>query len=1352
MKTKFILSLFMVSLFGCCHLSAQQQGLSYYYKGNPVSLSVNSQHLLVYADANKISKKVFETEFRVREWIEDGNNGILEAQVIIPNENYDSVVCVFKTKEYIIDVEPVIGDSEMVNTSRLLYVKLHNALDYPILSSTAQSLGAEIRGEVDFCDNWYELKVNKNSTGNSIEVANKFWETGFFANIDPGFILRFEPASVTTCVSDHRFNEQWGMQAIKACSAWKITKGDTNVKIAVIDMGVDTGHREFDSTHVVFSYDMDTHSSPAHCSCEIPPRDQNNPGTDPICFFHGLHVGGIIFANHNRDSVAGICPNAGLINLSHSFKLDADTCIRKLSEAINLSVLHGAKVINNSWSKKTRPNDQMTAALLEDAIDTALAHDCVVVFAAGNNSEPTANYPANYKPEILAVGSIRSEYELQDCTNYGLGLDIVAPGANILSTHKYISNNNVLYNYIEESGTSMAAPHVSGVAGLMFSINPVLTGKDVRDIIEQTVRKDFNENFIYDSLNENGTWDMSVGYGLLDAHRAVLKAAYHKVYGDTVLTLCDTSRHLYTVRAPHNANIDSVSFFWSCSGNLQMVAGQNTDSVWVRPSNGGDGLLLCHIIHDGDTVTSSIEIPIVADYPVYDHIALSNSITYPDTFVLSREIVVDSLEGLTWQNKTVLCTPDCRIIIRPGGSVTVNHTTLTSACPNRMWQGVEVTGNSTLRQILHNQGRFIMENGSVVENAFTAVRNCLATDSNYVTTGGVIIADSAFFINNRRAVEINPYAYSSQPGLVSDYASSFRRCRFIVNDLNHFTANDTVFAEHVRLWDVKGLPFKGCRFADSMSVHSSDSRGIHAEDAGLALDTHCGADYVGGCECPENHTDSCSFSGFTTAVEVNTTGNPYPVAFNQVQFSNNVTGVKINCNNFATVTRCDFDLQNTPIVYSSRCGLYLDNCTGYHIEENNFYKQSTPEQEGKRQVDGILVNNSGGQANSLYRNAFTNLSHGIYVMGSNSGSRSGLVMTCGAFSHNRYDIYIGNGGTVWQYQGGNMGADNSFDHTFVSSFYNAGSQSILYAYSNGNNLNTPYNPYNITTYDRSAENTCISTLCEGGDTPKSLTGFQSDAGNLSETAQSLSETYYAAVRTLMSDSLLDLGTLEQWHSAAQPIADPYSLTETRFCEGYAETFASDADDAEMANYAEFHAMKVALRNNVADDGGSVGANNYSPLQPGGHVNWYALTPAQIAQLQTIAERNTGRASVMAKGVLCFFHGICYEDDSLVDDNADNNAGTRAKRVTTDITDDAALTVYPNPTDDLLFVELRGAEIACIALYDLQGRMVTGTGPHAGAPQPGTTATMNMRNVPAGVYLLRVTDADGKEYHQKVVKR
>ena len=80
MKTKLILSLFMVSLLGCCHLSAQQQSLFYYYKGNPISLNVNNQHFLVYADANKISMEELNREFKITESIETGQNGILEVQ------------------------------------------------------------------------------------------------------------------------------------------------------------------------------------------------------------------------------------------------------------------------------------------------------------------------------------------------------------------------------------------------------------------------------------------------------------------------------------------------------------------------------------------------------------------------------------------------------------------------------------------------------------------------------------------------------------------------------------------------------------------------------------------------------------------------------------------------------------------------------------------------------------------------------------------------------------------------------------------------------------------------------------------------------------------------------------------------------------------------------------------------------------------------------------------------------------------------------------------------------------------------------------------------------------------------
>ena len=211
-------------------------------------------------------------------------------------------------------------------------------------------------------------------------------------------------------------------------------------------------------------------------------------------------------------------------------------------------------------------------------------------------------------------------------------------------------------------------------------------------------------------------------------------------------------------------------------------------------------------------------------------------------------------------------------------------------------------------------------------------------------------------------------------------------------------------------------------------------------------------------------------------------------------------------------------------------------------------------------------------------------------------------------------------------------------------------------------------------------------------------------------------------------------------------------------EGYAETFAENAEDAETANYAEFHALKLSLRgdnNDNAENNDNVDNHDNNNSQNSPKINWYALTPAQIAQLQTIAERNTGRASVMAKGVLCFFHGICYEEEW---DNAgafdtpqqgDDTAGIRAKRTATDNPDDAALSVYPNPTDDVLFIELRGgAEIANVALYDLQGRIV---GTWRAASIQGGTATLNVKSIPAGVYVLRVTDADGKEYHRKIVK-
>lgn len=119
-------------------------------------------------------------------------------------------------------------------------------------------------------------------------------------------------------------------------------------------------------------------------------------------------------------------------------------------------------------------------------------------------------------------------------------------------------------------------------------------------------------------------------------------------------------------------------------------------------------------------------------------------------------------------------------------------------------------------------------------------------------------------------------------------------------------------------------------------------------------------------------------------------------------------------------------------------------------------------------------------------------------------------------------------------------------------------------------------------------------------------------------------------------------------------------------------------------------------------------------------------------------------------LLCFSDsfGVTFQTEFDFDEDSDdcfsNGFGGDVKEHSPSVT-----SVYPNPTDDLLFVELHGAEIARVALYDLQGRTMMGA---YDTPQLTNTTTLNVKSLPAGVYVLHVKDADGREYQQKVVRK
>jgi hypothetical protein len=1050
----------------------------------------------------------------------------------------------------------------------------------------------------------------------------------------------------------------WYLVKIQAADAWDITRGDSTIKIAVVDDG-------FDYQHLELQGKID------------PPYDFYSGIQETTTSDHGTSVASILAAETVDQGETSI---GSMASIGYKSKIMVSQYY--LPACLYASTVLNAEILSISWYYTSCSSNEYFNAVEQEILNNGT----LIVRAAGNGSANCGGgrlYPFSgfEDSRVIVVSSTdfddnhTSPFSNIETTSFYPEVDICAPGYRIMGA-VHSQNGTVTWPYNGYwGGTSQSTPIVSGVCALIKSVNRCLTPEDIQDIIKQTA----------DPIQDANLYPGMVGAGRINAYRAVSLAQNY-----------------------HNNN---------------------------------------------DTITSNE--------------------TWSTDSYRGGTIVVDSLATLTITG-TLHCSSSARLIVRPGGKLVVDGGTLTSACDGEMWQGIEVVGDRTKRQLAQYQGKVELKNGATIENAWCGIRTGLSSDANFTTTGGIISASEAVFRNNRRAVEINPYSYTALSGTIATYNASFVRCTFTVNNDNVFSYNNTSFAEHVKLNGVKDITFKGCTFNNLINSVLPNNRGIYAENAGLILDVKCDDNYIfnpNDCGCPPSLSDTCSFYGFNTAVEVNTTGDPYSVTVDRAVFTNNAIGIKVNSIDYITVTRCNFNLQNAPYVIQNT-GLYLNVCDGYKVEGNRFHKSGMNQ---NLTSTGIHVIGNGANDNSIYRNTFDTLDYGIRVTGNNGNTDGGLQITAGNHRRNIYGIYIDQSATVSPWQGvPSKGADNLFANMLQYSIYNAGSQLITYHYSFN------YFPGNVTTTNvslvgRAVVNPRTSTLCGGGFIPLTFAGFQSDmdayttllvddeasemtdggtagANNYlspHEMRQSLSDTYYTAVRALMSDTALDLTALEQWHTAAQPIADPYSLTETRFVEGYADPFVANADDAEMANYAEFHAMKLALRDNGAGNDGTVETQNFASLQPGGHVNWYALTPAQIAQLQTIAERNTGRASVMAKGVLCFFFGICYEDGENATSETDPSAETRAKHTATDIADETALTVYPNPTDDLLFVELRGAGIANVALYDLQGRVVETL--RATSLQDGT-ATLNVKSLPAGVYVLRVKDAEGREYQQKVVRR
>ncbi len=246
----------------------------------------------------------------------------------------------------------------------------------------------------------------------------------------------------------------WGMFKIDAPDAWNITKGNPNLKIAVVDTGIDYNHEAFKDGRVIKGYNF---------------ADNNDDPMDDMG--HGTHVAGTIgAAGDDGIGVVGEAYKCKLIAIKVLGK-DGSGSISNIADGINAAVQMGARVINLSLGG---PEASDT---LQQAVDNAVNKGVVVVAAAGNSGDEEDDYPAAY-PDVLSVGATDQNDARASFSNYGSYVNVAAPGVNILSSTEG--------TYKTESGTSMASPHVTGAVALMLSVNPNLTPAQCRTILEQT--------------------------------------------------------------------------------------------------------------------------------------------------------------------------------------------------------------------------------------------------------------------------------------------------------------------------------------------------------------------------------------------------------------------------------------------------------------------------------------------------------------------------------------------------------------------------------------------------------------------------------------------------------------------------------------------------------------------------------------------------------------------------------------------------------------------------------------------------------------------------------------------------
>jgi thermitase len=277
---------------------------------------------------------------------------------------------------------------------------------------------------------------------------------------------------------------EWGSYTTHAPAAWDLSTGSSSAVVAVIDSGIASGHPDL-AGRLVAGYNVLDGTS----------------NTDDT-YGHGTEVAGVIAAaTNNATGVAGYCWNCLLMPVKVYTDANGGT-YANLATGMQWAVDHGARVLNISLGGTVQ------SSVLDDAVAYARNAGAVVIVAAGNSGCNCPTYPAD-SPGAIAVAASDQNDTLYSYSNFGSWVDVAAPGQN-LTTWLTDPFTGQQYGYAPVGGTSMAAPVVAGIAGLLYSLVPKATGSQVEGWLSTTTSPVQGAN--------------SVGDGRVDAYNALLAA------------------------------------------------------------------------------------------------------------------------------------------------------------------------------------------------------------------------------------------------------------------------------------------------------------------------------------------------------------------------------------------------------------------------------------------------------------------------------------------------------------------------------------------------------------------------------------------------------------------------------------------------------------------------------------------------------------------------------------------------------------------------------------------------------------------------------------------------------------